>query len=90
MSYPAAITEEEARGKWCPMVRQLQATVNGTGGIETMAGVNRNHEDGKVGRCIASDCMMWRVHRYVLPNGNAAFAEDDGAIAFGFCGLAGS
>lgn len=52
------MTEDEAKKKWCPMVR--------TGMVAGMA-VN-HHVDMQPGgdgvyhqsRCIASDCMMWR------------------------------
>lgn len=47
------MTEEQAKTKWCPMVR--------TGLVAGMA-VN-HHVNGDVKdetRCIASDCMMWR------------------------------
>lgn len=52
------MTEEEAKKKWCPMIR--------TGMVAGMA-VN-HHVDMNPGgqgvydetRCIASDCMMWR------------------------------
>lgn len=52
------MTEEEAKTKWCPMIR--------TGMVAGMA-VN-HHVDMQPGgqgvydetRCIASDCMMWR------------------------------
>lgn len=45
------MTEDEARGKWCPMVR-----VPDEGG----ASVNRHGSgSGDEVRCIASHCMMW-------------------------------
>lgn len=45
------LTEDEAKKKWCPMVRA---------GNE--AGCNRNESDasGRLDRCIASECMMWQ------------------------------
>ena len=49
------VTEEEAREKWCPQVRNWVS-----GGWQT--GINRNGSDIDYERfkCIASDCMMWR------------------------------
>jgi hypothetical protein len=47
------MTEEEAKGKWCPMAKV--ASIDGDG-------VNRRH-DGAPNRgaiCIASSCMAWR------------------------------
>lgn len=53
------MTEDEAKTKWCPMVR--------TG---LVAGMAVNHHIGRDGlhagdvhdetRCVASECMMWR------------------------------
>jgi hypothetical protein len=75
------MTEEEAKTKWCPMVR--------TG---LVAGMAVNHHAGSrldappqgdvhdETRCVASDCMMWRV----LPIVNVLTNTN------GYCGLAGS
>jgi len=51
-------TEEEARKKWCPMVRMsLNNTADGSS-------YNRLRDDKKsvemVGFCIASGCMLWQ------------------------------
>jgi hypothetical protein len=72
------MTEDEAKTKWCPMVRN---------------GVNRNYPrqgyQGEIGdnnppysKCIASDCMMWRVTR----NHNSETGE---SFVTGYCGLGG-
>lgn len=71
------MTEDEAKTKWCPMVR--------TGLVAGMA-VNAHVTDdkGKLGdiyeetRCRASACMMWRWHHTAKPH------------MLGFCGLAGT
>lgn len=75
------MTEDEAKTKWCPMVR--------TGMVAGMA-VNhhvdmRPNGDGvyQQSRCIASDCMMWRP--YVV--GGKKPGE---SIPGGDCGLAGN
>jgi len=39
------MTEQEAKTKWCPMVRHVTTNGCNSSGFET---------------CIASDCMMWR------------------------------
>jgi hypothetical protein len=51
------MTEEEAKKKWCPMVRIAHENVvaNRTDGY----GDNNFH---KLQCCIASDCMMWRLN----------------------------
>ena len=44
------MTEQEARTKWCPMVR---ANISGN----SNGAFNRDGDDCA---CIASDCIMWR------------------------------
>jgi len=44
------MTEDEARGKWCPMYRC--STDNGT--------LSDNATHGSSGYCCTSECMMWR------------------------------
>lgn len=69
------MTEEEAKTKWCPMVR--------AGHVAGMAvNVEPNGDFKYVTRCIASDCMMWK--QYVVPTG-----KKDELLAGGYCGLAG-
>jgi hypothetical protein len=71
------ITEEEARQRWCPVVR--------------VDGSNRVHntlQDGFVNadlsyRCIASECMAWREHHIELSHGHVDHTKR------GYCGLAG-
>ena len=72
------MTEEEAKQKWCPMVR---ITIG-----ETDACDNRGNKNGDLAtKCIASDCMMWapevdgRVGNIPTRSGKQ-----------GHCGLAGS
>jgi hypothetical protein len=50
------MTEEEAKMKWCPMVRYADC------GANNASAVNRDGtwETNIIDRCIASDCMMWR------------------------------
>lgn len=56
------MTEDQARKKWCPMVRT---------GLTAGMAVNRHVADGPgetdgvydETRCVASDCMMWRAYR---------------------------
>ena len=46
------MTEEQAKTKWCPMVR-----------VGDGSGCNRNHLFESYDKCIASDCMMWVPER---------------------------
>jgi len=62
-----AITEEEARKKWCPMARSLGRLIGRDRDDEldrTIAFGSQNRGTTMGGaldncRCIASDCMMW-------------------------------
>lgn len=70
------LTEEQAKTKWCPFVRQGSA-VSGLGSL------NREHEHGHTYgglNCIASDCMAWCWHSLDV------HAPED--LRTGFCGLA--
>jgi hypothetical protein len=65
------MTGEEAKTKWCPMVR--------------LTNVSNRFSDGngfqKDQLCLASNCMMWRIH---LTFGMGEIDRDNG-----YCGLAG-
>jgi hypothetical protein len=67
------MTEEEAKTKWCPMVR---TTSNPSG----CCSINRLYVSSVTTetRCIASECMAWRWF------GRGAARPDRG-----YCGLAG-
>ena len=48
---------EEAKGKWCPMVRNIMA--------DARTGRNYNRVGGKVDKnstCVADKCMLWRYY----------------------------
>jgi hypothetical protein len=75
------VTEEEAKKKWCPMVRAINHG-------QTKAASNRDI-DGDIfnkDRCIASDCMMWRENKQFIGNqsGTDIYSTDGG-----YCGLVG-
>lgn len=99
------MTEDQAKTKWCPMVR------------ERPFAIERFHaQQNGIDRCIGAACMMWRwehpmweknteVHnKYVTPEGEGwEWVEPSGALAVwmgtefgwyrkrgeGHCGLAG-
>lgn len=56
------MTEEEAKGKWCPMARAASSI--GYFPVNRMEA--KLTEDGSVAdpdcMCLASGCMMWRWH----------------------------
>jgi hypothetical protein len=81
------MTEDEAKTKWCPMVR--------TG---LVAGMAVNHHIGTVNgphagdvhdetRCIGSGCMMWR---FVAVSSQTIVRGADKIRNKGYCGLAGN
>lgn len=79
-----SMTEEQARTKWCPMVR-LSVGYDDYG--ESHVAVNRwnRYESALYSKCVASDCMMWREtepKKYGVPR--------DGKTSepTGYCGLA--
>jgi hypothetical protein len=67
------MTEDEAKKKWCPMIRDC-----GTYQGMIYSGVNSSEGNPAGYNCIASDCMMWRWREWV----------DDLPIE-GNCGLGG-
>jgi len=79
------MTEEEARQKWCPMVR-MAAQIHGS-----MGTLNQFSEPGsnevKISKCLGSACMMWRwiplrkATKFGLIRG--------GDSEHGYCGLGG-
>lgn len=70
------MTEDEAKTKWCPMVRYSYA---GNTGIANNERCNRGEEHGHV-NCIGSACMMWR-------KSNPHWEKCE-TIHNGYCGLA--
>ncbi len=68
------MTEDDAKTKWCPMVRQ------------SFDGVAINVTDSEFPPCIGSACMMWREKSVWVEDHLGNFGEQSG----GYCGLAGS
>jgi hypothetical protein len=73
------LTDEQARTKWCPHVRGIHSDGE-TGNRHSRTGGDVAASDVLMYRCIASDCMAWRIMFDHI--GNA----DSGR---GYCGLAG-
>ena len=70
------MTEDEAKSKWCPMVRIHEQPAEGKG--PNMYAYNRPGIMGQM-TCIASECMAWRWQK----------EYGDGKTE-GYCGLAGT
>lgn len=85
------MTEEQAKKKWCPMVRA------GLKGANTYVGINWPSGevlDQEYAKCIGSDCMMWRWENvYTTSDGQnvmeATTDDGSGQVPNGHCGLAG-
>ena len=78
------MTEDEAKTKWCPMVRFIAVSSHLNGGAQFIHS-NRNDIDTTKRYCIGSDCMMWRLsERHYLDN-----VPPKSPIQ-GYCGLAGA
>ena len=54
------LTETEAKTRWCPMVRAPDDGAN----VDSVDG-----RDVRVGRCIAGECMAWRLAHKDSANG---------------------
>lgn len=54
----SALTEAEARTKWCPETRVAAMSDNGMGFCPNRSGPSFSLQG--MDRCQASDCMMWR------------------------------
>lgn len=71
------MTEQEAKSKWCPMVRIIITPANQTWGNKALTNrIEFVNSGGSESLCIASNCMMWRW-------------EETKYIDDGYCGLAG-
>lgn len=71
-------TEDEAKTKWCPMVR-VTVAVGPAGDVYT----SDNHgNDGIHPECIGSACMVWRWASY-----EDSAINEGGPDDFGYCGL---
>lgn len=75
------MTEEEAKTKWCPFSRVSPWPANGSYNRIT------NKEGAAYTNCIASSCMVWRTHNYILDTAGYSQPNTKG---LGYCGLAGT
>jgi len=53
------MTEEQAKQKWCPMVRAADNTSDNNS-ANASASVDGDGRNPPYARCIGSNCMMWR------------------------------
>lgn len=71
------MTEEQAKTRWCPMIRY---TMDDQGNFFATRPITSTGFEV----CITSDCMMWRMGTY---KGDDNITYRDHSI--GYCGLAG-
>ena len=72
------LTENEARGKWCPFGRELRVYESEIVNLAAVTAVNRDYGEASC-PCLASGCMAWRWSNHSRLDGTAT----------GYCGLAG-
>lgn len=87
------LSEEEARGKWCPFARSLVYAVDNYGNQSHATSCNRNINGQPSTACLGSACMSWRwqgwkVQGAILPQQNPPEEKRVGP-RLGYCGLAG-
>lgn len=91
------LTEEEAKTKWCPQMRQPQfvmTTIQGASPV-VVGGSNADQDGMRFPRhnCIASACMAWRWWDAAGPlcsdEGRPLEDAPDPSARRGYCGLAG-
>lgn len=98
----SAITEAEAKTKWCPMVRLAVSERDGSDGssVSFNRTAIRNTSDygtPHAAICAASACMMWRWHEPWTSSTEEGVGGDlvlrlsrkPGEPKRGFCGIAG-
>lgn len=86
-----ALTEEEARAKWCPFSR-VASDWDGTSARPAHTGWNRRDREsfghrehiGGENHCMASRCMAWRWHEAA----NRPLTNNGHPPKYGRCGLA--
>jgi hypothetical protein len=75
------MTEEEAKAKWCPHVRDVTLSSDGTLKIGS-------------GFFVAGGCMSWRIEKPRMINMDLSLAENlkiqQEYAKHGYCGLAGN
>ena len=85
------MTEDEAKTKWCPQVRNAPFDYKGPAANRYGNGSKASHWD--FAPCIGSACMMWRGYRKLKVGQDGGYVRDSlGRFAFedhGYCGLAG-
>ena len=86
------MTEDEAKTKWCPMVRVTEKWPEGVTGSRNRVVICEGDKaeilDTKLlgAACIGSACMMWRWKEMSLTE---ATSINPNREAKGYCGLAG-
>lgn len=73
-----AVTEKEAKDRWCPMTRAFDNADNGSATATNRPLAYEGHRRNAI-NCLGSGCMFWRwMDEY-----------DDEGHQYGVCGMAG-
>jgi len=90
------MTEDEAKERWCPMVRLMcdgprEQTLIGPFNRMALTEKPKETRLPEAGRCIGSECMMWReiTERDLHPSPELTIAFINENVIGGYCGLAG-
>ncbi len=78
------MTEDEARTKWCPQVRQVNPRGESGG---NRVGMSENKAAWHHSLCIASDCMMWVWVESITRNAAGQQIDETNYNTEGHCGL---
>lgn len=87
------MTEDEARQKWCPMVRVTITRNDATWQGNMLTNRGQIPAANTDTLCIASDCMMWKATDNEIKENAQGPIEDGHAmkasdyVAAGYCGL---
>jgi hypothetical protein len=79
------VTETEAKGKWCPMVRYKSPRFDAVA-VNSWIDQDDENRAPEMANCIGSGCMMWRE---VSRPAAWPIGSPPPVVTGGYCGLAG-
>jgi hypothetical protein len=91
-----AMTEKEAKEKWCPHALSFGRLIQPSASGETVVGSGPQNRGYQMGgplhncMCIASACMAWRWNGQQTIVRNDVEPQEIFTTRFGYCGLAGA
>lgn len=82
------MTEEEAKTKWCPMVRYISHQTQGQP-VNRWANADDRNLMPEPALCLGSACMMWREISEMQEKRHAPLGVKERVVVGHYCGLAG-